>query len=82
MSRLIFRCLNLDHFSHSCIFCSILHDVTYEDLFPGYFIAKQNAKDTFSRTRLQRAGAAKRAATQAAEANKRAATQAAEVAKR
>jgi hypothetical protein len=81
VSRLIFRCLNLDHFSHSCIFCSILHDVTYEDLFPGYFIAKQNAKDTFSRTRLQRAGAAKRAATQAAEANKRAATQAAEVAK-
>ena len=82
MSRLIFRCLNLDHFSHSCIFCSILRDVTYVDLFPGYFKAKQNAKDTFSRTRGQRAGAAKRAATQAAEANKRAATQAAEVAKR
>ena len=75
MSRLIFRCLNLDHFSHSCIFCSIIRDVTYVDLFPGYFKAKQNAKDTFSRTR---AGAA----AQAAEANKRAATQAAEVAKR
>jgi hypothetical protein len=77
VSRLNFRCLNLYHFSHSCIFCSIIRDVPYVDLFPGYIKAKQNAKDKLSRTRAQTAGAA----TQAAGANKRAATQAAEAAK-